>query len=323
MNIYRTIEHMPYLGDACLTVGTFDGVHLAHQAIIQTLVACSREKGSSVVVTFHPHPQQVLNPDGGMVQMLTTLNERLALLESLGTDYVLVLPFTKELARLSAEQFIVDLLHQKIGIQSIFMGFNHAFGKKAEGSEELLKKLGQKHHFTVQSVAAFKMGDQIVSSTAIRQCLNEGDVNAANLMLNRCYHMAGKVVSGMQIGNTIGFPTANLDINVKDKLIPADGVYAVIGGWNDQMIPGMVNIGFRPTIEAGHRTIEVHLFDFENNIYGDRLDIHFVARIRDEKKFESLEALRKQLEVDKLNSQQCLEDRSKEAFDGFNQRRKS
>lgn len=324
MIIYRSIEESRYLGNAFITVGTFDGLHLGHQALIRSLVNRAREKEApSVVVTFDPHPQIVLKPDGPAVTLLTTSDEKLALLDAAGVDYVLLLPFTRNLAQLSPEQFVMEILFQRIGFQGIILGFNHAFGKNAGGSEQLLQKLGCIHGFCVEQVAPVDTQGSIVSSTSIRNLLLDGQLEDANRMLNRCYHIAGDVVPGQQIGNTIGFPTANLAIDTENKLIPADGVYVALVDWQGKRYSGMVNIGFRPTVSGAQRSIEVHLFEFDQRIYGDRLDLHFVAYLRKEKKFNSLEALKQQLIEDKINSQQCLEDRSKEAFDGFNQRRKS
>ena len=291
-----------------VTVGTFDGVHLGHQSIIQYLVERAKKwEALSVAVTFDPHPRQVVRRSP--VPLLTTIEERASAFEGLGLDRFIVIPFTQEFADTSAEQFVVDMLVNRIGLKEIVIGHDHGFGKGREGDKKLLVSLGRKHNFTVDVIPAHSLDLDIVSSTRIRTELREtGNVELVSKLLGRFYALTGRVVRGDGRGAGIGFPTANIHVNHPQKLVPLRGVYAVLvhlPQGRTQM--GMLNIGHRPTFEGTEERVEVHIFDLEENLYDHQITIEFVRRIRDEQKFNSIEALVQQLSNDKVRCRAELE----------------
>ncbi len=284
-----------------VTVGTFDGVHLGHQAILRYLVRRARANGgSSVVVTFDPHPREVVR--GEPVPLLTTIEERAELLEALGLDRFIVIPFTPAFARLSAEDFVERILVGRIGLKEIVIGYDHGFGRGRGGDAALLEALGEKLGFAVDVIPPQVVEEHVVSSTEIRALLiDEGDVREAARLLGRPYALGGTVVEGARRGRSIGFPTANLEVEHPRKVIPKAGVYAVLATLDDGVttLGGMMNIGRRPTFENTGLHLEVHLLDFEGDLYGRRLRIEFVERLRDERKFDSVDALVEQLSRDR------------------------
>ncbi len=287
--------------NAVVTVGTFDGVHRGHQAILRYLIGLARRKGGrSVAVSFNPHPREVVQ--GVAVPLLTTVEERAALFEALGLDRFVVLPFTKAFARLSAEAFVEDVLVRGIGLTEIVIGHDHGFGRGRGGDARLLEQLGQRHGFTVDVIPTQVVAEHIVSSTEIRRRLvDEGAVQEAARLLGRCYGLEGTVVPGAQRGRVIGFPTANLVVNHPRKVIPKNGVYAVRVGIDREPVnlAGMMNIGRRPTFENEGVHLEVHLLDFSGDLYEKQLRVEFVERLREERKFASVEALIEQLSKDR------------------------
>lgn len=303
-----------------VTVGTFDGVHVGHRAILRYLVRRAAEQGgTSVVASFDPHPREVVHEEE--VPLLTTIPERATVMEQLGIDRFIVIPFTREFSKLQAEEFVRDVLVQRIGLQEIVIGYDHAFGRDRRGDAELLTALGTKHGFSVDVIPAQVVEEHVVSSTEIRDALTtEGDVKLAAQMLGRAYSLTGRVVKGEGRGRSIGFPTANLAVDHPRKVIPAVGVYAVRvyletpddrasstgDGAVTSAYAGMMNIGRRPTFGDHELTLEVHLLDFQRTIYGSDLRIEFVARMRDEQKFESVEALTEQLSRDRSRCKQLL-----------------
>jgi riboflavin kinase / FMN adenylyltransferase len=302
------LEQIVRDGSSVVTVGTFDGVHIGHQAVLRYLVDRAREKGgSSVAVSFHPHPREVVH--GESVPLLTTIDERAEFLAELEIDRFIVLPFTREFSRLPAESFIVDILVGRIGLQEIVIGYDHAFGQGRRGDRNMLEAFGRNHGFSVDVLPPQVVERHVVSSSEIRQLLLEnGDVMAAAQMLGRPYTIRGKVVGGAGRGRAIGFPTANLAVDHPRKVIPRLGVYAVRVDREGEQYGGMMNVGRRPTFGDSDLQVEVHLFDFDGNLYGRELRIEFVERIREERKFPSAEALAEQLSQDRARCKRRLRD---------------
>lgn len=310
MNIYEGIEkfsEVKNLLPRVLVVGTFDGVHLGHQKIIQQLrEAAASLKGESVVLTFHPHPRMVLFPDDDDLKLLSTEEEKKELLEKSGVQHLIIHPFTKKFSRLTYTEFVRDIIINKIKVKKLVVGYNHHFGRNREGSFRELKKLAPIYGFELEKIPAQVLNKVEISSTKIRKALLAGDVKTANKLLNYDYSIKGKVVKGKELGREIGYPTANISIDDKHKLIPADGIYAVTAEFENKIYKGMMSIGTNPTVGGEKRTIEVHLFDFSKDIYGKNIRIFFKQKIRDEKKFESLEALKKAIDADKEKSLSIL-----------------
>ena len=308
MKVYHSLEEFSKLDNAIVTTGTFDGVHIGHQAILNRLVEfAKKEKGESVLITFFPHPRMVLQKDLG-IKLLNTVSEKIALLSKTGIDHLLVFPFTKEFSRMSSVDFVRDILVNKIGTKKLVIGYDHQFGRNREGSFNHLQEYGPVYGFDVEEISAQDIDDISVSSTKIRSALiNNGDVKTAGKYLGSLYHLSGAVVSGKRIGKKIGFPTANIKIEEDYKLIPKDGVYAVSLEIDRVNYKGMLNIGKRPTVEGIDRTIEVNIFDFDKEIYDHEIKLCFVDRLRDEQKFENIEALKNQLSTDKENALKIFE----------------
>ncbi len=286
---------------SAVTIGTYDGVHLGHRAIISTLVSDAKARGlRSVVITFEPHPRLVLGKQSGTpIFLLSTLEEKLSALESLGVDCVIVIHFTKAFSQTPAEVFVADVLVKQIGLAEIVIGYDHMFGKNRGGSFETLARLAEQHGFVVKQIPEQKVNDHHLSSTAIRRFLESGDIENANKLLGSPYQLSARVIEGNKCGRTIGFPTANL-LPPHEKLIPKIGVYTVEVEVEEKRYRAMMNIGTRPTLQVqSNLSLEVHLLDFEGNLYGKELTVRFLARLRDEQKFSSLDALKAQLERDK------------------------
>jgi riboflavin kinase/FMN adenylyltransferase len=286
---------------SAVTIGTYDGVHLGHRALISTLVSDAKARGlRSMVITFEPHPRFVLGKtNGAPIFLLTTLDEKLHALESLGVDCVIVIHFTKAFSEMPAEAFVENVLVEKIGLAEIVVGYDHMFGKNRGGSFETLARLAEKHHFTVRQIPEQKVDEHHLSSTAIRRFLESGEIEHANRLIGAPYQLSAVVIEGDKRGRTIGFPTANL-LPPSTKLIPKIGVYAVEVEVENKRYRAMMNIGTRPTIQAQSGvSIEAHLIDFSGDLYGKSLTARFLSRLRDEQKFSSLDALKAQLERDK------------------------
>ncbi len=304
------LEQIEKDGGSLVTVGTFDGVHVGHQAIVEYLVRRAKERRlRTVVVSFEPHPREVLT--GEPVPLLSTIDERAERLEALHLERFIVLPFTPEFAAMSPEDFVLKILVERIGLEEIVVGYDHGFGRGRQGNVEVLQRLGVRHGFTVDVISAQAVHQHVVSSTAIRRALIErGDVRQAAEMLGRRYGLSGDVIHGDGRGHTIGYPTANIAIEHPRKVVPRRGVYAVQGqvDGEDGVYGGMMNIGYRPTFDGNTQLhLEVHLFDFDRSIYGRRVRLTFVERLRDERKFESVDALVAQLAEDEKHSREALE----------------
>ncbi|MGB1104541.1 MAG: bifunctional riboflavin kinase/FAD synthetase [Crocinitomicaceae bacterium] len=300
MKVYRSIEEIPSIKNPVVTLGTYDGVHLGHQEIISFLKRnAERIGGETVLFTFHPHPRMVLHPDDHGMKLIQSIDERISKLERFGIDHLILFPFTEEFSRLSATEFVRDILVNKINVAAMNIGYNHHFGRNREGNLELLKELGIVYDFQVEEIPAFRTGDISISSTKIRKAIHSGDLKTAQKYLGEAFAFKGSVVRGDQIGTKIGFPTANIEPESPNQIIPASGVYAVKVHFGNHELKGMMNIGLRPTVSSKkEQRLEVHLFDFNNDIYDEVLHITFIERIRDEQEFESLEALTKQLKND-------------------------
>ncbi len=307
MKVHYNIDEIPTIKNAIVSQGTFDGVHLAHKKIIERLKQiASIKNGETVIITFEPHPRIVLLPLDHGLQLLSTLNEKINLLEKAGVDHLIILPFTKEFSRLSSEQFIRNILVNKIKTNTLVIGYDHRFGKNREGSFEHLKNSASLYEFEVEEIPEQDIDDIAVSSTKIRQALLNNDIQTAQKYLGNSYSLEGNVIKGKQLGRTIGYPTANIEVENSYKLIPQDGVYAVWVWYNKARFGGMLNIGNNPTIKDKGRSIEVNIFNFEKEIYTENLKIEFVSKLRNEEKFDGLDALKNQLHLDKQNAQTIL-----------------
>lgn len=307
VKVYTNIEDFKSIPNPVVTTGTFDGVHLGHQKIISRLKEIAKaENGETVLLTFYPHPRMVLFPDDNELKMINTQQEKIALLEQYGIDHLIIYPFTKEFSRLTSVEFVRNILVNTIQTKRLVIGYNHHFGRNREGSFEHLKEYGPLYGFDVEEIPAKDIDSIEISSTKIRNALLSGDVKTATNYLGHSFSITGKVVGGKKLGRTIGYPTANIDINDKYKIIPADGVYAVNVIHDGKILEGMLNIGNNPTVEGKGRSIEVNIFNFDKEIYGDDATIIFIERLRDEVTFNGLEQLKEQLSKDKENAIQAL-----------------
>ncbi|RXJ52577.1 bifunctional riboflavin kinase/FAD synthetase [Gelidibacter gilvus] len=289
-----------------VTIGTFDGVHIGHQKIIKKLTKrASEENLISVVLTFFPHPRMVLqqNPN---IELLNTISERKEILSALGLDFIYVKEFTKVFAELSARDFVKTILVDTLHVKHVIIGYDHQFGKDRSANIDDLKRFGAEFGFQVEEISAQDVEDVAVSSTKIRSALKSGDIKTANSFLGYQYYINGTVVRGKGFGKKMEFPTANINVPDAYKLIPKNGVYVVSSMHDGKIIYGMMNIGVNPTFDANKKTIEAHFFDFDQNLYDQNLKIIFLDRLRDEHKFESVEALIAQLRQDQKNAQQII-----------------
>ncbi|MGQ0828089.1 MAG: bifunctional riboflavin kinase/FAD synthetase [Bacteroidota bacterium] len=305
MKVYHHIEDFKNVKNPVVTTGTFDGVHLGHQKIISRLQEVAKKhNGETVLLTFYPHPRMVLFPDDNELKLLNTQQEKIELLEQCGVDHLIIYPFTKEFSRLTSVEFVRNILVNRIGTKRLVIGYNHHFGRNREGSFEHLKEYGNLYGFEVEEIPAQDIDNIEISSTKIRKALQAGDVKGAATFLGHQYTLTGRIVEGKKLGKTIGYPTANIFVDDKYKLIPADGVYAVKVRHKGDIYGGMLNIGNNPTVNGKIKTIEVNIFDFDKDIYGDEATVYFLERLRDEVKFNGLEELKKQLAKDKKNAVQ-------------------
>ena len=289
-----------------VTIGTFDGVHIGHQKIIKELIEEAKSTNKkSVLLTFFPHPRMVLQKDVS-IKLINTIDERAAYLEKLGLDHLIIHPFSKEFSRLTALDFVRDILVNQLNTSKLIIGYDHHFGKNREGNITQLTEYSHLYDFTVQEIPAQDIDEVSVSSTKIRKALTSGHLKTANNYLGYNFSLTGKVVNGKKLGGTIGFPTANIDVSEDYKLIPKTGVYVVKSIINNKTIFGMMNIGNRPTVNGDHQTIEVHFFDFNADLYNESLTVELLYFLRDEQKFDSVNDLVIQLKKDKETSQTYL-----------------
>jgi riboflavin kinase/FMN adenylyltransferase len=310
MNIYNDIDKLPLFENACITIGSFDGVHKGHLKVINQLQEEAKAvNGTSIVITFYPHPKQVISFEKVITQ-LNTFDEKCKLLENTGIDCLVVIPFNKEFSEMTAENYIKDFLVETFHPKRIVIGYDHKFGKNRTGDISLLVELSKQYNYKVKEISEHLLNEITISSTKIRDCISNGQIQIANELLGYVYSFSGKVIEGNKIGRTIGFPTANIETEDTNKLLPSIGVYAV-----SVFVPslktsykGMMNIGVRPTIGGNNLVIEVHLIDFDKMIYGEKLTVFIKQKIRDEVKFDSVEHLKTQLIHDKIKVIEILND---------------
>ena len=299
MKIHLGTEPIEEIKSAVVTSGTFDGVHVGHQKILSRLrEVADQTGGETVMITYWPHPRMVLKPWDNSLKLLSTFPEKANLLEKHGVDHLVKIPFTKEFSQMSAEDYIRIILHDRLKTDRMIIGYDHRFGKDRTGGLEELKGFSSKYGYEVEEISRQDIDEIGVSSTKIRRALETGDVKLANQYLGREYTIGGMVVKGQQLGRTLGFPTANISIKENYKLIPSDGIYAVKVCNKYKKFSGMLNIGHRPTVGGEHKTIEVHIFDFDEDIYNSEISLEFIDHVRTEVKFDSVEELKQQLRRD-------------------------
>jgi len=310
MKIYHSLENFA-ARTPVVTIGTFDGLHKGHQLILDKLKdLAGKMNGETVVFTFYPHPRVITSPNESSLRLLTTKEEKTKLFEKYGIDHLIIYPFSKEFAAMEYSEFVRKILVEQIGTKCLVIGYDHKFGKDRQGGFEYLQRCGEKYNFRVERMDALAVNDDNISSTKIRAALQVGDIRKANHYFGHEFTLHGTVVGGKQLGRKLGFPTANIEASDKHKIIPGYGVYAVTVEIDDQLHKGMLNIGTRPTFNknADNRSIEVNIFDFSEDIYGKKITLNFIDKIRDEQKFSGIDALVEQLRRDKEASIEILKD---------------
>ncbi|HTD94943.1 MAG TPA: bifunctional riboflavin kinase/FAD synthetase [Chitinophagaceae bacterium] len=313
MQVHKDLEHLPVFRKAVITIGTFDGVHLGHRQIISRLLSTAKDiGGESVIITFHPHPRKVI-ASSHPIRLINTLEEKIQLLDGLGVDHLVVVAFTDAFSNQDASEYIRHFLVERFAPHTIIIGYDHRFGKERKGDYLLLEKFAPIFDYELQEIPKHVLDEISISSTNIRQALNNGEVEAANRLLGYDFFFTGKVIDGDKLGRTLGYPTANLEIGEPEKIIPGDGIYAVLARLGQvnpvpghSLLKGMMSIGFRPTVGGTKRVIEVNLFDFDSSIYGQQLTVYVKAFLRKEAKFDSLEMLVSQIDKDKISSLERL-----------------
>ena len=289
-----------------LTIGTFDGVHLGHQKIVERVVTTARQEGLlATVFTFFPHPRMVVQHDKGL-KLIHTLEEKKQLLQQLGVDLLVVQPFNEAFAQLTAEEFVSTILVQRLNVKKVIIGYDHRFGRNRTANIDDMRLFGKRYGFAVEEISVQEVDEVSVSSTKIREALNKGDVTTAEHYLGTPYSLTGRVVHGLKLGRTLGYPTANIQVTEDYKLIPKDGVYAVYSYIGARKVYGMMSIGKNPTIEGKGASIEVYFFDFNGDLYDQKLTIEFVQYLREEQKFATIDLLKKQLQDDETAARKAI-----------------
>ena len=303
MRIFDNLKSYSSKKESILTIGTFDGVHIGHNKILKRLIQDSKKNNlSSLVMTFFPHPRMILNKSHE-IKMIDTIDEKINLLEKTGLDNLIIHPFDNNFSKIRAKEFVEEILVKKLKIKEIIIGYDHKFGKDREASVEDLKKFGKDYMFTVKEIPAQEIDSIAISSTKIRNAILNGEIEKCNKFLGRNFILTGKVVYGDGLGKKIDFPTANIEIKETYKIIPKNGVYLVKTKINSNTYFGMMNIGIRPTVGGTNKSLEIHFFNFKDNIYGKNVSIEIIKKIRDEEKFSSIDQLKIQLKKDE---QFCL-----------------
>ncbi len=307
MQVFRNIQELPKFKNAVLTIGTYDGVHRGHQMLIKRINYIAKKiGGESVIITFHPHPRSVVN--NNRVKLISPLTEKLEFLAKYNVDNVVVVPFTRAFSEQSPEDYVQNFLYSNFKPHTVVIGYDHRFGKNRAGDLSLLLSKSKILDFNVEKISKQVLEDISISSTKIREAVVSGNIKIANELLGHCFTIEGIVVKGHQRGSEIGFPTANIQVQEEDKLVAQNGVYAVKSHIKGKLVNGMLNIGIRPTIDDGeHKTIEVNLFDFNDDIYGEKVKLELYKRIRSEEKFDSLTELVEQLKKDKIAVEKVFE----------------
>jgi riboflavin kinase/FMN adenylyltransferase len=325
MQVHKNIDTLPLFRNAVVTIGTFDGVHEGHRQIINKLKKEAEETGGeTVIITFHPHPRKVVSSTILGIRLINSLNERIELLENLGINHLVIVPFTDVFANQSADECIKDFLIEKFHPHTIIIGYDHRFGRDRLGDYRLLEKRAEEYNYKLKEIPKHILDDISISSTNIREAILHSDVNTANKLLGYDFFFSGEVVHGDKLGRKLGYPTANLKIQDEEKIIPGNGIYAVYAevrsqrsevgsertGFHltshDSRLQGMMSIGFRPTVDGKKRVVEVNLFDFNKEIYGQELRVYVKKYLREEIKFNSLDELVKQIDQDKVESLKVL-----------------
>ena len=302
MKIYKGIDSFKKLSKAVVTTGTFDGVHLGHKKILDSLISIAKPINSeTVLITFFPHPRTVLFPENEL-KLINTIEENINLYKGYNIDHLVFLEFDISFSRITSLEYIRDILFQKIGLTDLIIGFNHHFGRNREGSVSNLKEYADLYNFNIHEVEPYYLDQKSISSTKIRTAIKDGCIELANNYLGYNFKLTGEVIKGNGIGNTLGFPTANIKIENKHKITPKEGVYAVNVYHSKKKYGGMLNIGNKPTFNQKEQSIEVHIFNFNQTIYSELITIEFLKRIRSEKKFNSIDELKHQLSLDKIAS---------------------
>ena len=306
MKVYYSADDLPVFSKAVVTIGTFDGVHLGHQVILEQLQQeAARIGGQTVIITFHPHPRKVV-ADRQPIYLINTIEEKIELLGKKGIDHLVVVPFTAAFSQQLPEEYVEQFLVKKFHPHTIIIGYDHRFGQGRKGDYKLLEALSPKFSFQLLEIPAHVINESTVSSTRIREAVLKGDITAANGLLGYDFFFEGKVIDGRKLGRELGYPTANLDIENEEKLVPGNGIYVVEVELGGVVLGGMMSIGVRPTIGVTERTIEVNIFDFDKDIYGSLLRVYVKKYLREEMKFNNLEELKAQLALDKEDSLEFL-----------------
>lgn len=306
MQVFENILEYKPSRESIVTIGTFDGVHIGHRKIITDMVAKGeKENLLSILLTFFPHPRMVLQKDSN-IKMIDTINEKKKIFKKLGVEVLIIQPFTKDFSRMSAIKFTRDILVNSLKVSKLMIGYDHRFGQNREATVKTLKSFGLDYNFKVDEIPAQDIESISVSSTKVRKAIRSGDFKLVNKFLSRPFNLSGKIIKGDELGRKIGYPTANLKIFEKYKLKPQNGVYLTRTKLKKQTYFGMMNIGIRPTISAKNNQIETHLFDFNGNLYGHEMTLEILEKIREEKKFKSIEKLKIQLDVDKKHCQKLI-----------------
>jgi riboflavin kinase / FMN adenylyltransferase len=309
MKIYYSTDDFNPVHNAVVTSGTFDGVHVGHQQILNRLKEIAgRIGGETIVITFWPHPRFVLKPGDSTHLLLNTFEEKAELLKEQGIQHLLRIPFTKEFSQITSQEFIENILVKRIGTKKLVIGYDHRFGKNREGSFEQLSMNASDYGFGVEEIPRQDVDHVGVSSSRIRKALEDGDIETASHFLGKPYSLVGRVVKGDKLGRVLGYPTANIHVESTDKLIPAHGIYAVTVELGYERFKGMLYIGNRPTVDGSKLAIEVNIFDFDRDIYGESLKVNLIATIRKDARFDDLETLKKQMASDKTQSLLALKD---------------
>jgi riboflavin kinase/FMN adenylyltransferase len=310
MKVHYDLASLPQFKDAIVTMGAFDGVHKGHQQIIQRMKELAgKVLGETIIITFHPHPRKVISSVPGEIKQLSSIKERIHLLEAAGIDHLVIIEFNYSFSNMTAEQYVEDFLYHHFKPNTVIVGYDHHFGKGRNGNIALLQSMGTRLNFKVEEIQEQLIDNEIISSTLIRNYISDQNSTRANELLGYPYQFEGFVVRGNQLGRTIGYPTANLHINDEEKLIPSNGVYAVkVKGicTNHKAIEGMMNIGIRPTVDGQKKVIEVNIFNFDQDIYEQNLTVMVYEFIRGEVKFNGLDALKEQLHQDKITATNLL-----------------
>jgi len=314
MQIHYHTDQLPVFRRAVITIGTFDGVHTGHASILHQLrQEAARIDGETVIVTFFPHPRKVVKGGSGDIRLINTLEEKIALLAWQRIDHLVIVPFTEAFSQMTAEEYIEDFLIARFHPHTVIIGYDHRFGKGRQGDYHLLEKFSNTKHFHLEEIPVHLLDEVSVSSTRIREAILRADIDTANQLLGYPFFFSGTVVKGNRLGRTLGFPTANLQPDNEEKLLPADGIYAVeavllpqLSLFDDARLKGMMSIGLRPTIDGKHRTIEVNLFDFDEDIYGKELRVFVIRYLRPELKFSGLDQLKTAIAKDKVDALAAL-----------------